>query len=452
MSFLHGLLSARSHLAFLLGLAGALAVIRAASHVASAASADAAQLLEQSEELARDLPLHLPGPLSPAERALAQTAWSYLVRNTDPRTGLTASVEGYPSTTMWDVGSQLMAVLAAEDLGLAPRAEATRRLSRTLESLATLPLCDGKLPNKAYDTRSLAMTDYANAPAPVGIGWSALDVARVLVPLQLVLRRHPELTPLVESVVARWHLEELSDGEALRGTTRGSDGVLRTYQEGRLGYEQYAARALVPWGVTASAALAWRTHLAVTGVSGGPVPYDRRLPRDHGGAHNGVVSEPWVLEGLEHGFDAVSVTLARAVLAAQARRAEQSGRLTAVSEEHLDREPWFSYSAVLNGPDSWTAFLPDGRSAPRELTFSTKAAVAWAALFDGVYPDRLRDAAFDLATRGRGVWAGRYDADGTPNHSLSLNTNAVVLEALAVRAHGPFSRRAGFAPGAEARR
>ena len=47
------------------------------------------------------------------------------------------------------------------------------------------------------------------------------------------------------------------------------------------------------------------------------------------------------------------------------------------------------------------------------------------------------------ATGGAGVWAGRYDATGEPNRALSLNTSAVVLEALAYHEKGPFFRRGG---------
>ncbi|BDG10736.1 DUF3131 domain-containing protein [Anaeromyxobacter paludicola] len=435
MSFLRGLLAARSHLAFLLGLAAAVAVVRFTSRLGRAAATPAP--LAAADATA--LPLRPTGPLAPRERALARAAWDYLERETDPVTGLARSVAGYPSTTLWDLGSQLMGVLAAEDLELATHAEARRRLDRALRSLAALPLCDGRLPNKAYDTRTLAMTDYSNRSAPEGIGWSALDLGRVLVPLSLVIRRFPELTPLVERATSRWDLEALSDGAELRGATRGADGALRHYQEGRLGYEQYAARALLPWGVAVAGALEYRHHLSTAELYGVAVPVDDRRPEDHGGTHAAVLSEPWILTGIEQGFDAVGLALARRVLEVQARRAEATGRLTALSEDAIDRPPGFAYSAVLNGGRAWTAFTPDGAPAPP--TFSTKAALGWGVLFAGHYPDRLLDAALALVDPARGILAGRYDEGGAPNRARSLNTNGVVLEALAYRLHGPFSRR-----------
>jgi hypothetical protein len=451
MSFLRGLLAARSHLAFLVGLAAAFAVVRATARVGHDPPPGGEEALAP---LADRFPLRARAPLGPRERDLALAAWSYFEANTDEGTGLTHSVRGYPSTTMWDVGSQLMAILAAEDLLVVSRAEARRRLERAIATLASLPLCERGLPNKAYHTRTLEMVRYDNTPAPGGIGWSALDVGRVLVPLALVARRAPELAPLVERVVARWNLDALSAGGGLRGATRRVDGVLEMHQEGRLGYEQYAAKGLLAWGVPASAALDYRSHVAFREVGGQLVPHDTREPRDHGGTHAAVLSEPWVLDGLEFGLDDRTAALARAVLAAQERRFARTGRLTAVSEDALDRPPGFAYSAVLNGRDAWVAFSPDGTPAPGSLGFSAKAAVGWAVLFDAPYADRLLDAAAELRAPG-GLHAGRYDATGAVNGVLSLNTNAVVLEALAYRVHGPFFRpaagRARPPPVAEAR-
>jgi Protein of unknown function (DUF3131) len=450
VTFLRGLLAARSHLAFLVGLAGAIAVVRLTARASGVVQQPRG--LEALGPLAEQWSPRRDAPLSRAEHELARAAWAYFERNTDERTGLASSVRGYPSTTMWEAGSQLMAVLAAQDLGLVSRAEARRRLGLTLSALASLPLCERKLPNKAYHTRTLEMVDYGNHPRPDGIGWSALDIGRLFVPLTVIVRREPGLTPLVERLAARWDLSALGDGTALRGATRREDGRLETYQEGRLGYEQYAARALFPWGVDVGSALDYRAHASLVDVGGQLVPVDDRQPRDHGGTHNAVLSEPWVLEGLERGLDTTTGPLARGVLAAQARRATATGRLTAVSEDALDRPPGFSYSAVLNGGQAWTAFWPDGKPAPADLTFSTKAAVGWAALFEGSYPDRLLAAAEGLVVPGQGVYAGRYDATGEVNRVLSLGTNAVVLEALAYRVKGPFLRRGSAPPTAEVRR
>lgn len=443
MSFLRGLLAGRSHLAVLLGLGAAVMTVGAVHRLVPASAPEAPFV--SAAPPARELPLRGEGPLDSRERALARAAWSYFERNTDPRTGLTASVKGHPATTMWDLGGQLMAVLAAEDLGLVTRFAAAARLSRALHSLAALPLCEGGLPNKAYDVRTLAMVRYDGGAAPLGIGWSALDVARVLLPLSLVTWRHPELTPLVRRTASRWRLDALTDGVSLRGAARSEAGRLDVRQEGRLGYEQHAAKALLAWGLPVAALLDYRAHAAFATVEGQTIPQDDRRRRDHGGAPAPVVPEPWLLDALEHGFDAVTLPVSRALLRAQERRWQHGGPLTAVSEDALDRPPWFAYSSLLDEGARWAALGPDGERLPGALGFSTKAAVAWGVLFEGDYPERLLAAAAELAVPGEGLQAGRYDATWKPNRALSLDTNAVVLEALAYRVNGPAVRSVALA-------
>jgi hypothetical protein len=381
----------------------------------------------------------------------SRAAWSYFERNTDPRTGLASTVKGHPATTLWDAGSQLLAILAAEDLGLLTERTASRRLERALASLARLPLCEGTLPSKVYDTRTLAMVTADLRPAPQGLGWSALDVARLAAPLTMVAWRHPELAAAARAAVSRWRLGVLTDGRSLHGTSRGADGALVRHQEGRLGYEQLAAKALLALGLPVTPVLDYAAHARTALVDGGPVPQDDRRPEDHGGARAPVLSEPWILDGLENGLDAVTLPSARSILAAQRRRAAATGRLTAVSEDHLDRAPWFVYSAVLDGDEVWSTRTADGAPAPGALTFSTKAAVGWGVLFAGAYPDRLLAAAAELVVPDEGLLAGRYDATGEPNRVLSLNTNAVVLEALAYRVRGPLRAAPVTGPTVEAR-
>jgi hypothetical protein len=451
VTFLRGLLAARGHLAFLVGLAGAVVTIRAVDGVTQTGAAPRPRPAPVGA-LEPEPPLRpLAAALEARERAMARAAWLYVAHNADPATGLAPSVQGQPATTLWDVGLQLMAILAAEDLALIPEREASRRLGRAIGSLGRLGLCDGKLPNKAYDTHTLAMLDQDGRPAPGCVGWSALDVARVLAPLSLVTWRHPELSRAARSATARWRLDALTDGVSLRGAARGPDGVLRDFQEGWLGYEQLAAKDLLVWGVPVAPLLDYHSHAASVRVNGAAVPRDDRVAREHGGGRAPALSEPWVLDALENGFDANTLAAARALLHAQEARFAATGRITAVSEEHLDRAPWLSYSAVVHGDEAFTARAPDGAPAP--LTFSTKAAVGWAVLFAGSYPDLLLDTAAGLVVEGEGLYAGRYDATGETNRALSLDTSAVVLEALAYRVRGPARGGPFLVPGtAEVRR
>lgn len=452
MTFLRGLLAARGHFAFLVGLGAAFLTIGAVDHW-SRPRAGRDLLAVGVPDAARALPLRpTEASLDAPERSLARAAWAFVERNTDPRTGLAGAVRGHFAVTLWDVGSQLMGIVAAEDLRLVSPAQASSRLDRAIGSLERLPLCDGLLPAKSYDVRTLEMVTSDGRPSPHGTGWSALDVARALAALSLVAWRHPELAGRVRAATTRWRLDSLVEGGELRGTSRGEDGSLRSYQEGRLGYEHLAAKQLLPWGLPVAPLLNLGRHAAFTEIAGVALVQDDRRPEDRGGARAPVLSEPWILDGLENGFDPVTLRIARALLLVQARRFESSGRPTAVSEDHLDRPPWFSYSAIVDGGETWAARAPDGSPAPGAFTFSTKAAVAWGVLFDGAYPDRLLRAAAELVEPGAGVLAGRYEDTGESNRALALNTNAVVLEALAYRVRGPARAPAPVATSPEARR
>ncbi len=450
MTFFHGLLTGRSHLAFLVGLGLSLAMVWGVRRVTPpenapmSATPSAPRPLPESLALPEGtLPLRPTGqPLTAQERRWAEAAWSYFRHNTRPETGLVDSVKGFPSTTLWDTGSYLMAVLSAEQLGLVSREEAKDRLSRALDSLAKLPLCEGTLPNKAYDTRTLAMVNYDNTPSPQGIGWSALDVARIGVPFTAIVWRWPELSEKVRRIATLWKLDTVTSKGVLVGAHRSREGKLAREQEGRFGYEQYAAKSLLLLGLDVAGALDANAHVAYTTVSGQLVPHDARMPEAHGGTHNAVLSEPHVLEGAEFGFDSVTLPVARAVLLAQSGRHAATGKLTAVSEDHLDRAPHFVYASVISGGKPWAVFTPDGAPAEQHRTLSTKAALGWGVLFSGDYPDRLLATIDTVVEPDQGLYGGIYESDGSVNRVLSANTNGIALELLAYRVQGPWLRAA----------
>ncbi|WP_224249651.1 DUF3131 domain-containing protein [Hyalangium gracile] len=434
-----GFIAARSHAAFLIGLMAALGVIfflRYRMPTVRPGVVDYARLLEDRPEAA---PLHPTGvPLSEQERAWARIAWTYFERNYQPKTGLVNSVDAYPSTTLWDLGSYMMALLAAEDLKLIGGPEFESRMNALLASLAALPLVDGRLPNKAYHTATLAMVDYDNSESRNGVGWSALDVARFAVPATLITWRHPRYTPAVRAVLQAWGLEDMArDGQMMGSHRSREDGGLVLVQEGRFGYEQYGAKSLFLLGLDVSRALRYEVGVDVMEVAGQRVAYDARLPEDHAGTQNAVLSEPYVLEALEFGLNSTTLPLARAVFHAQAGRFEDTGILTAVSEDNIDRPPYFVYNSVLNGRREWAAFAPDGSDASAHRSLSLKAAFGWAYIFAGDYSGRLLQGVAALNDPQKGWYSGRYEADGKVNTAITANTNALVLEALWYRARGP---------------
>lgn len=380
-----------------------------------------------------------PRALTPQEQAWARAAWQYFERNTDAGTGLTGSVEGFSGGTLWDMASSLLALLAARELQLLDANAFDARMALALASLARLPLYAGELPNKSYDVRTLAMTDYANQPTQAGIGWSAIDLGRLLVPLNVIAWQHPRHTAAARTVIARWNTARLARDGLLQGMEAGGNGDPRLVQEGRLGYEQYAARGFQLMGLDVETALDWRHQLAFVAVSGVEVPVDRRDPQRFG-AQNPVVSEPYLLDGLEFGWTRTARELAWRVYRAQEARHRETGVLTAVTEDHVDAPPHFVYNAVHNAGRPWATISEKGEDVARLRSLSVKAAFGWHALLRTDYTARLVAAVAPLHDPQKGWYAGRYEEGGRTNTSITANTNAVVLESLAYIARGPFLR------------
>ena len=120
------------------------------------------------------------------------------------------------------------------------------------------------------------------------------------------------------------------------------------------------------------------------------------------------------------------------------RRFEQTGILTAVNEDALDRPPYFLYYSIYANGQPWTAITVTGRPHPELQFLSTKAAFAWAALKpNDPYSERLHNAVQNLADEHLGYFSGHYEkTELGSNRALNINTNAVILESLLYRARG----------------
>ena len=440
MTFRQNIIKARSHIVFLAALLCGLALV---TWIDSKEQGTASQATGHSNMAAFEnitpLKLAVTGVTSDTDIAHAKIAWRYFQNNTDPVTGLVNSTDNYPSTTMWETGSYFVATVAADLMDLITPAQAQARLGMALDTLWSMRLFDDALPNKAYDVRSGDLVDYSNEPVARGLGWSALDIARMVGALGLVDAHYPQLAPKTARLIARWQLSQMiTDGQLIGGNM--ADGQLRRDQEGRVGYEQYAAKAMMLYGFDTYRAYQAQTHLMVKDVLGHPVPVDTRLHRNV--TPSFTVSEPYLFDGLEFGFDARSLRFATAIYQAQEARYTQQGILTAVSESHIDEPPYFVYSSVWGGGAPWSVLTFRGDRMDSKRTLTTKTAFAWDALFGTDYTRLLVDAVAPLGDRTRGWPEGIYEIDGSTNTSVTVNTNAVVLASLAFRAHGPLRRAA----------
>jgi hypothetical protein len=438
MSVKDNIIKARSHIIFLLALACGLALVTAIDRRSDGAddTQNSGGQMAQFDDVA-SLPLAITGTSSPDDIAYAQIAWRYFQNNTDPTTGLVNSTDNYPSTTMWETGSYFVATISAERLGVIARSEAVARIGLALDTLNDIRLFDGVLPNKAYNVRTGELVNYANEPVARGLGWSALDIARMVAALGHVEANYPELAPQSARLINRWNLSEMVENGQLIGGNM-IEGNLRRDQEGRVGYEQYAAKAMMLFGYDVYNAYDAESHLMVRDVEGHPIPVDTRLHRNVTPAF--TVSEPYLFDGLEFGFDARSARFATAIYSAQEARYRNSGILTAVSESHIDVAPYFIYSSVWGGGAPWAVMTFRGDRLDSKRTITTKVSFAWDALFGTDYTRELVAAIAPLGDTERGWPEGIYEIDGTTNSSVTVNTNAVVLASLAFRAHGPLIR------------
>jgi hypothetical protein len=380
------------------------------------------------------LPLKPGRGIDATDIADARVAWAYFANNTRAETGLVDAVAGFPSGTIWDQGSYLLGLVSAHRLGVISDEDFHQRADRFLSAIAALPLYQGLLPNKVYDTRTLTMVDYENTITPEGIGWSALDIARLLSGFRVLEHHHPQYAADIRLILLQWDLGKMTAQGRLMGADH-QDGQMVILQEGRLGYEQYGARAAALWGLDVLDAISARSMLEWHQMSGVEVPIDQRRATKYK-AVTPILSEPFLLQSLEMGLTQEGRLLAERVYRAQENRFSETGIETMVSEGHIDREPHFLYTSVYSNGRDWAVVSEDGKHHPELRSISLKAVYGWHAMYDTPYTAHLRATLSDLANE-TGWRSGRYEGDQSTNQVQTANTNAVVLQALHYKAFGP---------------
>ncbi|TAE26776.1 MAG: DUF3131 domain-containing protein [Candidatus Kapaibacterium sp.] len=443
MNFTQGLKAARSRIVIILGLLTSVGII---------VGIDSSDLtIAKNQRLLRGLTTSgnvflvdtskgIPAPpssdLTPQEQEFARIAWRYFERNYQEQTGLVNSVDQYPASTMWDTGSYLMGVISAYKLGVIPEEVFQKRISTCLQALAGLPLYDKELPNKSYNTKTKQMANYDNTPSPRGIGWSAIDVGRLFVPMNILTWEYPEFAGQVRGVIKRFRFSHVVQGGIMFGAVVGDSNRTEYPQEGRIGYEEYAAKSYSIMGTDVFGALKYDDFLQYENIYGVQIPTDSRTP-DRYKAFNYVVSEPYILDGLEYGFDNYSREFAYRVYRAQEERFNRTGILTAVSEDNIDTVPYFVYNTVFTAGKQWSCITDKGEDVSQFRSMSTKAVFGWYSLYQTPYTKKLLEKTISLYDPEKGWYSGLYEKTGKPNKAITCNTNAIILEALCYKKFGP---------------
>ena len=378
------------------------------------------------------VPPMTPPPVSVAAQrefllASARSAWAYVRRNYHPSTGFVGATDQYPYVTVWDVGSILGAYLAARELGFITPDDYRERVSRVLRSLESARLHDGVAFNRLYAAGSGRMVGRDHRPTTGGHGWSATDLGRLLLWLKIVATDDRAYEATARRIVGRLDVDRLVRDGYLRGEELTPRGRRRLFQEGRIGYEQYAAAGFALWGIRAESALDLHANSTPVTVFGQSVLGDRR-------GDDLLTSEPLVMLGLELGWPSADwERLARAVLAAQEERHRRTGLVTIVSEDAVPRPPAYFYYYLLhhNGQD-FVVVTPSHDLVPWNLRWvSAKAAFAWHALFPSAYTWLALQTVKGAESPNVGWSAGVYERSRIRVQSNNLNTAAVILESAA---------------------
>ncbi len=390
------------------------------------------------------------GKLTENQRDMARIAWKYFENNFQAETCLVNAVDGYPNTTMWDAASSLGALISAFELGIVEEDLFHTRVRCMLITLGKIELFDGELPNKAYDTRTGAMVNYANEPGE--IGYSALDIGRLLIWLRILQERQPHYVPAVNAIVERWSFCNLLDecGTMYGAIPEGEKIV--SLQEGRLGYEEYAAKGFQLWGFDTKEASKLEP-MDIDRIYGIDIPFDSRDPRLLG-AHNYVVTESYALDGIELNWDQAddrstddmrhtdktAAEYAGRIYEVQEKRNAATGILTARTEHQLDAAPYFVYDTIYSDGYRWNTITDDGRYLPASAAVSTKAAFGLWSLWDTPYTQLLFTAMVGKFDPERGYYEGVYEQSGAVINTFTANTNGIILETLLYKVQGKLLR------------
>lgn len=379
------------------------------------------------------------GELCDADLQMARIAWTYFENNYNPETGLVNAVNNFPSTTMWDTGSALAATVAAFDFGFIEKKEFDDRVSAMLGSLARMKLFNDEAPNKVYNTKTLQMVDYANKPSEFGIGVSALDLARLMSWTRTLSCMHPKFQHSVKSTLSRWKYERIIKDKQMFGLAlnKFNPEEIKVWQEGRLGYEQYAAKIFEKYGFDVSVAASYENkHRGNVEIMGVNIAHDNRDPREWH-ANNYVLTESYTMDAMELGLDDQNRDLVRNIFEVQKQRWRETGIVTAISEDNIDQAPWFLYNTIYNAGQTWQTTNSSDVAYDHLKSISVKAAVSMALLYpEDEYSAVLMNAVESAYDIKKGWYSGIYENGSGYNKVTTANTNGVVLSGFLYKKYG----------------
>jgi uncharacterized protein DUF3131 len=369
-------------------------------------------------------------PLTDAERSfyreMAAQAWKYLDTYYQKRTGLVNATPDWPHTTLWDVGGQLLGYQAAKELGLIDQAQFDERTKRTLGFLEKARTYKGVAYAKLYSTTTGAVSKESHA------GWTATDLGRFLLALKIIATREPHLAAQAERVARRIDFKKIVKNGYLYGQEPGSKrGTLHTYQEGRIGYEQYVAAGFSQWGADVSKAMDVKANGRPKEIFGVTILEDTRW-------QDRLLSEPFILYEIELGMPQDMRDLASNVLKVQQARFDSTGIVTIASEDAVAVPPryFYYYCVYCNGKPFVIDIANPGHERDSPRWVSTKGAFGWHAIMPNEYTKKATEYVAAALDTTRGWASGVFEGTGKSTRSWDVNTAAVLLEIASYQLRG----------------
>jgi hypothetical protein len=370
--------------------------------------------------------------LNQKEKEYAKAAWSYFEATTDTITGLPKGNEHVNAFSMSDLGSYLFALASAYELNIIDSSEFNKRISLTGKSLTTLPLLKCDLPNTWYNT-SLEMVDAAGKTQSNGGSWSALDISRVIAFNNLLRIKYPEHAYRFSMALSRWNLNEmLNKGYLFSGKLENNS--FRKEQEGTLGMEEYSAKALVMAGYDATEALAYTDFIRFKPMYELELPIDARGKKDNK-LSNYINNTPFVLDGLENGWDQNSREIAYRLFDVHKRHYKETSIASAFGENYMDASLEKIVNSVYSDGDEFVSLNSKGEESEKASYINTEIAFAWNILYNDEYAKTLWRTTENLYD-SKGWFSGIEPSSSKINKTHTAITNGIILEALNYKANG----------------
>ena len=386
------------------------------------------------------------GPLTENEKQWAKIAWKYFTNNYQPATGMVNSVNNYPYATMGHLAAYLAALVSAYELDIINCNHFCIRLTKLLETLNTMQLFQDKLPNIIYHTETAQPFNFSNQQAEVG--WSAIDLGRLLIWLRIIKEYYPNYAETIDKFVLRWDFNDIIDEEGTLYGGQLNNNILIKFQEGRMGWEEYAAKGFQLWGFKTDGAS--KREFIVKKVYGLEFPYDARDPRITK-THVYVTMDSYILDGLEFNWDlaldndkkdvshtdTLSADFATRYYYVQHRRFLNTGIATARTAHQLDCQPYYVFDTILADSYTWDTVNENGKNFRDKANISTRAGMGMWILWKTEYTDYLCELiTCCLYDQEQGWYEGQYELTGGINKAFTIDTNSMMLEVLFYKVNG----------------